>query len=341
MYVDKEPSKTQWRSLYEAAIEFKKAEPWKVLYDTDFICIENPVDKTWGYCSVMGRMGEHFAIGVYLGLEGLHGLNTVLEKGETIPSHQLMHYQDCLMCSFEDRNDLTPADRKQIKDLGLTFRGKNAWPMFRRMEPGFYPWPIHAEECVYLTQAIQQVLVVVEDIKAGKVTIDKTKRQSILRYRPDNHPEHEWLSKEIELPYLNPIYHEVPLQDEPLISEIKQAGKIKNAVFQVDICYSPSPVQESRDNRPYYPRLFLLIDKESEMILDAEVFEHKKEDANVALNKLISFFLENGVPEEIHVQNDALQAILTDLCKQTDIKLKKVNHLKIMNDAVEQMGMFL
>ena len=24
MYVDKEPSKTQWRSLYEAAIEFKR-----------------------------------------------------------------------------------------------------------------------------------------------------------------------------------------------------------------------------------------------------------------------------------------------------------------------------
>lgn len=48
-----------------------------------------------------------------------------------------MHYQDCLMCSFEDRNELAGADRKQIKDLGLTFRGKNAWPMFRRMDPVF------------------------------------------------------------------------------------------------------------------------------------------------------------------------------------------------------------
>lgn len=339
--MDREPTETQWQNLYEAAIEFKKAEPWKVLYDMDLICIENPVDKTWGYCSIMGHMGEHFAIGVYLGIEGLNGLNTVIEKGETIPSHQLMHYQDCLMCSFEDRNELTDADRKQIKDLGLTFRGKKAWPMFRRMEPGFYPWSINAEECVYLTQAIQQVLMVVEDIRAGKVSIDMTKGKSILRYRSADRQEHEWLSKKIELPYPTQTYNVTPINDEQLVGQIKKAGKMGNVVLQTDLCYSPSPVQERKEDRPYYPRLFLLADKESGMIMDVEVYENKKEDTNIVINKLINFFLDNGVPTKIQVQNNLLLAILTDLCKQTGIKLEKINQLDAVNDAVEEMGMFL
>jgi len=136
-----------------------------------------------------------------------------------------MHYQDCLMCSFEDRNELTGADRKQIKDLGLTFRGKNAWPMFRRMEPGFYPWSIDAKECVFLTQAIQQVLVVVEDIQVGKVSMDLTQGRSILRYRSADPQEHEWQSKKIELPYPTQTYNVTPINNEQLVGQIKKLVK--------------------------------------------------------------------------------------------------------------------
>lgn len=185
-----------------------------------------------------------------------------------------MHYQDCLMCSFEDRNELTGADRKQIKDLGLTFRGKNAWPMFRRMEPGFYPWSIDAKECVFLTQAIPQVLVIVEDIQVGKVSMDLTQGQSILRYRSDNQQKQEWLSKEIKIPNPERSYQVPPIRDEQLIHQIKQSGKMGNAILQTDICYIPSPVQEKKEDRPYYPHLFFLTDKESGMIMDVEVYEN-------------------------------------------------------------------
>src|SRR5699024_6378026 len=100
-----------------------------------------------------------------------------------------------------------------------------------------------------------------------------------------------------------------------------------NVVLQTDLCYSPSPVQERKENHPYYPHLVLLADKESGMIMDVEVYENKKEDANIVLNKLIDFFLDNGVPTKTQVQNDLLLAILTDLCNQTEFKLEKINQL--------------
>lgn len=90
-----------------------------------------------------------------------------------------------------------------------------------------------------------------------------------------------------------------PINDEQLVGQIKKAGKMGNVVLQTDLCYSPSPVQERKENHPYYPHLFLLADKESGMIMDVKVYENKKEYANIVLNKLIDFFLDNGVPTKI------------------------------------------
>lgn len=129
MREDNRPTEVQLKELYDAASVFKQVQPWKWLYDADIICVENPKDKMMGYCSVMGRDGEHFALGVYLGSEGIFGFYQLMEHADTIPDHQAVHYQNCLMCSFEDRDLLANEDRKQIKDLGLSFRGKNAWPI--------------------------------------------------------------------------------------------------------------------------------------------------------------------------------------------------------------------
>lgn len=39
------------------------------------IRVENPADKSIGYCSVMGSVGEHYALGVYLDDERLYGFD--------------------------------------------------------------------------------------------------------------------------------------------------------------------------------------------------------------------------------------------------------------------------
>ncbi len=77
------------------------------------------------------------------------------------------------MCSFEDRDLLSNEDRKQIKDLGLAFRGKNAWPVFRQYEPGYNPWFINDEECIFLTHALRQTLFVA-DVGIRRISVVTT-----------------------------------------------------------------------------------------------------------------------------------------------------------------------
>ncbi|GAK12355.1 plasmid pRiA4b ORF-3 family protein [Geomicrobium sp. JCM 19039] len=114
-----------WDNLLTETTRFKAAAPWKALNSDDIIAIKHPEMEKMLYCSVMGALGEMYGMAVYQGDEGLQSLLGVLEGTEDGLN------QKCLMLSFDNRNDLTNRDYRLIKDAGHTFRGKNAWPLFR------------------------------------------------------------------------------------------------------------------------------------------------------------------------------------------------------------------
>lgn len=337
MRKDNKPTNEHLKELYQAASDFKQAQPWKCLYDADIICVENPKDKTMGYCSVMGRAGEHYALGVYLGNKGIFGFYHLMENADAIPHHQMLHCQNCLMCSFEDRDMLVNDDRKQIKDLGLSFRGRNAWPMFRRYEPGYNPWFINREECIFLTHALRQTLFVTTNVMTGQLKMDMEHGKTIARYSQEKDGRLEWYSEELQLTFPTVSYSPVKINDDVLIQKIKKAGSMGNVFLQADICYAPSAVQENKGERPYFPRIYVLADQKSGYIIDFEMYQGISNDANIALNKLINICLEKGIPREIQVRSGAMVAILDDFCKRIGIKLKVVKRLSSIDHMIEEM----
>lgn len=53
---------------------------------------------------------------------------------------------DCIVVSVGPRNMLREDDIAQINKLGINYKGKNVWPLFRRMRPGKYPWFVTEEK---------------------------------------------------------------------------------------------------------------------------------------------------------------------------------------------------
>lgn len=138
-----EPTQDEWLALYVAAQAFAAAKPWEHLSDVDLFGVKDPATGVIGHCSVMGNAGQHYALGVYLGGDGLQSFLDVLHAGSGDNDLRLSvagAMQLCTMASFEDRRMLSQRDLGVVKVLGLKFRGSNAWPWFRRYDPGWEPW---------------------------------------------------------------------------------------------------------------------------------------------------------------------------------------------------------
>jgi len=123
------------------------------------------VEQNHGFDYVMGNLGEHYALGVYLGAEGLATYLQIQSGVFEPPDISALLIQKCLMASYEDREFLEQPDRALIKELGLKFRGRNAWPLFRSYRPGYHPWFVTNTEARFLTIALVQAVDVALRLK--------------------------------------------------------------------------------------------------------------------------------------------------------------------------------
>ena len=150
------PGIREWRRLYESAVRIKEMSPWEWMTETDVFGVRSPETGELGFVSVMGLLGEHYAVSLYLGSEGIHGFLDLQEMGPFADPGDLIQVPQ-IQASFEDRVELDKRDREVIKDLGLKFRGRNAWPMFRSYRPSLFPWFLEAREVRFLSCALEQL----------------------------------------------------------------------------------------------------------------------------------------------------------------------------------------
>ena len=52
--------------LYDIALNYKNTKLWKRICDTELFAVRLS-DGNIGYCSVMGELGEHIALALYIG----------------------------------------------------------------------------------------------------------------------------------------------------------------------------------------------------------------------------------------------------------------------------------
>ena len=92
-----------------------------------------------GYCVALGDGGVAYGLGVYLG------------------DRSLLNYLTTM--------------RKAMRDLGLRYRGRGRWPIFRSIIPGHWPWYVNGDEARFLTIALDNVRDVAERIGQGMLDL--------------------------------------------------------------------------------------------------------------------------------------------------------------------------
>lgn len=278
------PMNQVWLELYEAADQFKKLKPWEWLSNVHLFGVRSPWDHRIGYCCVMGSGKEVFGMAVYLGTEGLQTVLDML-NGEFIGDP--LFAQHCYMLSFGSRDELYPEEYERVKELGLSFRGKTAWPSFRLYEPGYVPWPItDRDDIVFLTEILRQAMEVSLSYREDPDALLEGNGERFLVRIPvtgEGAGTTEWISE-----WLKPDQADRPLEpagravmvDELRMVKARRAVSADAGVWEVDSFFIPMPIED--EERPFYPTMNVIADQETGQILHYGLTKQAEASENLA-----------------------------------------------------------
>jgi hypothetical protein len=304
------PELDEWSRLVQAAIHIKEMAPWEWMSEMDIFGVRNPETGETGYVSIMGELGEHYAVAVYLGSQGLYRFLGFQDAGPDTAAEDLLAIPH-LQASFEDRNELTQRDRDVIKTLGLKFRGRQAWPMFRSYRPGYFPWYLEAEEVRYLTHALEQTADVALRFEQDPGILNPEDEESCLvRVSRDGELE-VWEDQVARVPPPEPTTISIDVDADAL--DRLMAGSRSVAGIEVDMFMFPARIGE-RGDRPAYAHTLMVVESASGMVLGSELLMLEP-DLESMVGKVPTTVVRllarlDIVPREVRVRSGLLQQLL-------------------------------
>ncbi|MBD5396449.1 MAG: hypothetical protein HDR71_19785 [Lachnospiraceae bacterium] len=248
-----------------------------------------------------------------------------------------MFNQRNLTCYWGNRDELTDKQRKIIKDLGYSYRGKNQWLYFLSFEPGYYPYNLDSEEVVRLSEYFQDLELALKDYNDVNMKVDfEHGNMLLLSFDKDKKTRN---FGEAPLPFTSFQFGNLLITDEELLVDLAEAPK-SSAVLEADISAMGARIDDKKYSRPANPALVLLGDAESEMIINFEMAE-PDDDPNIILAEMvIHFIFQYGAPKEIRVTNIIVEACLEQICDVCGIKLRRVKRLHGLDSFIKGMGRF-
>lgn len=328
----------QWKDLYEVTTRIKELKPWEKFWDLDLIGVIKDDDEDAVFYSILGRGNDCYGIAVYEGFEGLNSfLMLTMQQSMNLSTEYTMFSQKNLTCYWGNRDELSDKQRKIIKELGYTYRGKNQWLYFLSFEPGYYPYNMDVDEVLRMTEHMQNLE---RALKCYEQEIESVDFEHGNMFHIMLDEKNEIISTgEMPLPFTSFQFGNLLITDEELLSNLAKVPKC-NVVLEADVSVLGASVTDKKYDRPANPALSLLGDANSGAVIKFEMME-PKEDAIVMLAEiLIGFIFQFGAPKEVRVTNVIVEAGLEQICDVCKIKLRRVKRLPGLDEFKHSLGRF-
>lgn len=333
-----EASLEQWKVLYEAATQIKELKPWEKFWDMDLIGIRYGAEEDMVFFSILGRGGNCYGIAVYEGYEGLNTfLMLTMQQSMNLSSEYAMFNQKNLTCYWGNRDELTNEQRKVIKDLGYSYRGKNQWLYFLSFEPGYYPYNMDEEEVVRMSGYLQDLGLALRYYDDVNIKVDfESGNMFLFSFGKD---KKTWNFGEAPLPFTAFQFGNLLITDEELLDDLAKASKC-NAVLEADVSVMGARITDKKYSRPANPALSLLGDASSGTIIKFEMLEPDDDPIVMLAEIVVGFIFQYGAPKEIRVSNVIVEAGLEQLCNVCGVKLRRVKRLQGLDSFKQSMYRF-
>ena len=260
-----------------------------------------------------------------------------MQQNMNLSAEYAMFNQRNLTCYWGNRDELTDKQRKIIKDLGYSYRGKNQWLYFLSFEPGYYPYNLDSEEVVRLSTYFQDLDLALKYYDETNVKVNfENGNMFLFSFSKD---KKTWNFGESPLPFTSFQFGNLLITDEELLADLAEAPK-SSAVLEADISVMGARIDDKEYSRPANPALALLGDAASEMIISFEMTEPDDDPIVMLAETVMRFIFQYGAPKEIRVTNVIVEAGLEQICDVCGIKLRRVKRLHGLLSFMQSMGRF-
>lgn len=340
---EKSPKIEEWDKLYKTAIKIKDIAPWEWLEEHNLFAVQNFDAKEIGFVSIMGAIGEHYAISVYLGEKGFYGFWDFQQSTPDMFTYQKLFEIPQLQVSFEDRNMLHPKDRDTLKKLGLTFRGKQCWPMFRSYRPGFFPWYLTRDEACFLQCVLDQTIdVTLRSMKDRSLLRRDDDKSYLLRKSIKKYDKILWQDSTLKV--LPPAPYPMEFSVNVFAIEVLKKLTPSNIAIEIDVFMFAEPVKE-QGMRPFYPYALMLVDANNGMIVGNELLQPipNLESMWSTVPSHVAEILAKLqlLPKTILVNSDLLYQLLLHLSENLDVSVEFTEKLPNIDQACASIMEFL
>lgn len=298
--------------------------------ETDIFGVQDPESGQVGFVSVMGLLGEHRAVAIYLGSEALARFWEFYDPEDyPLPEEILIIPQ--LRLQFVSRADLTDRDLELIRACGLRFRGAGNWPLFRSFRPGYHPWYLEAKEARFLACCLEQLLELIPRMRQDPETLlPGEKEQYLVRVPKRRGGKTVWTDVVRSFPA--PERREISLAlPRDVIAGLGKLPKLEE-VFEVDAFGLLHDIDEYEE-RPELSFGLLVVNASTGNLVEFRFIRADEGLYPGIVRALLASFLRDAfLPQEILVKEPRLYHLLLPLEELMEIQVELVEELHFIKD---------
>lgn len=327
MFVD--ASVQEWTELYEVAKVTKSLKPWQYVGDNWILALDIPGRDEPCYCIVTGEESDAIAIAIYPNRTSLAKYSEYLSNKDD--TYQVKCEQNYLICYFCDRQEMLGMQLEKLRELGISFRGKNEWIQFVSIRPGYAPYMIDKGEVLFLKEFFEQFNEFVKDYSKGNMNFSIKDGNVLYRNFVGNN-NYSYTQQFLEVsPDVNKI---MLIHDDEVINLVKKMPAT-DSELELDLVYIDSTIYNEDLDRPAIGRLVVLGENLSESILGVKVVLPTQNPAKEIYDFITQKITVHGRPKVIYCKRDICYDTLADFCRKTEIKLERLSNLVLIDELVK------
>ena len=317
--------------LCRLAGELAAHQPWARLAETELVFVRDAVRAENDACSVMGMLGEVFAVTVYLGAEGFHFFQK-LQRSVSISAGDFFAGQRSLSVEYVPRKELTRQDRELLDAAAYPTERGSFYPRFRSVRPGYQPW--------YATQGEGRILVGCLDAVAAFCQVltrpdcpDFWERENV--YPLVEHDESGYDLRPVEAPKATPATPAPVALDEARIRRILERQPGAWGPIEADHFHTAARVGGPHE-RPACAKFAIAADSGNGFAFPPVTGMPEKTTGELLADAILTAVETTGaIPKEIRVRSAEHKALAEGLAKALGSKVTVVKSLPAL-DAVKR-----